>query len=324
MGARVHGLALDPPTGPNMFEQARVADGMTSVIGDIRDAGAVLAAISAADPEIVIHMAAQPLVRYSYDHPVETYATNVLGTVHVLEAARSARRLRAIVNVTTDKSYENQEWAWAYRENDPMGGHDPYSSSKGCAELVTSAYRRSFLAGQGIALASARAGNVIGGGDWAQDRLVPDVLRAFEKGVPVVIRNPHSTRPWQHVLEPLSGYLRLVEHLWHSGQEVAEGWNFGPHDRDTRPVEWIVQHLVSLWGGEAAWQIDAGENPHEADYLRLDISKARSRLAWAPRWDLANALHAVVEWHRSWVNGEDVRAVTLDQIARYSAMEADR
>jgi CDP-glucose 4,6-dehydratase len=324
MGARVHGLALDPPTRPNMFEQARVAEGMTSVIGDIRDPETVLAAISAADPEIVIHMAAQPLVRYSYDHPVETYTTNVLGTVHVLEAARSARRLRAIVNVTTDKSYENQEWAWAYRENDPMGGHDPYSSSKGCAELVTSAYRRSFLAGQGIALASARAGNVIGGGDWAQDRLVPDVLRAFEKGIPVVIRNPASTRPWQHVLEPLSGYLLLVEHLWQSGQEVAEGWNFGPDDRDTRPVEWIVQHLVSLWGGEAAWQLDGGENPHEADYLRLDISKARSRLAWAPRWDLANALHAVVEWHRSWVNGEDVRAVTLDQIALYSATEADR
>jgi CDP-glucose 4,6-dehydratase len=322
MGARVHGLALDPPTIPSLFEQARVAEGMTSVMGDIRDLETVREAIGTADPEILIHMAAQPLVGYSYTHPVETYATNVLGTVNVLEAARSAESLRAIVNVTTDKSYENREWDWGYREDEPMGGLDPYSSSKGCAELVTSAYRRSFLAAQGIALASARAGNVIGGGDWAEDRLVPDILRAFEKGSPVVIRNPRATRPWQHVLEPLSGYLVLAEHLWRDGQGVAEAWNFGPHDTDVRPVEWIVEHLRSVWGGTAEWEQDAGDNPHEAQYLKLDISKARRRLAWTPRWDLVTALDAVVEWHRSWVDEQDVQAVTLDQIARFVATEA--
>jgi CDP-glucose 4,6-dehydratase len=324
MGARVHGLALAPPTSPSLFEEARVAEGMTSVIGDICDLATVREAFSTAEPEIVIHMAAQPLVGYSYNHPVETYATNVLGTVHVLEVARAASNLRAIVNVTTDKSYENREWVWGYREDEPMGGHDPYSSSKGCAELVTSAYRRAFLAAQGIALASARAGNVIGGGDWADDRLVPDVLRAFEKGKPVVIRNPHATRPWQHVLEPLSGYLVLAEHLWRNGQEVAEAWNFGPHDKDARPVEWILERLKSVWGGDAGWELDAGDNPHEADYLKLDISKARRRLGWTPRWDLVTALDAVVEWHQGWLRGEDVRATTLDQIARYVATEVDR
>ena len=297
---------------------------MTSDIGDIRDLGTVQEAMSATDPEIVIHMAAQPLVGYSYDHPVETYATNVLGTVHVLEAARRAASLRVVVNVTTDKAYENREWVWGYREDEPMGGHDPYSSSKGCAELVTSAYRRSFLAGRGIAVASARAGNVIGGGDWAGDRLVPDVLRALEKGTPVVIRNPHATRPWQHVLEPLSGYLLLAEHLWRHGQEVAEAWNFGPQDSDVHPVEWIVDRLDSVWDEAVGWELDAGDSPHEADYLKLDSSKARRRLGWAPRWDLAEALDAVVEWHRCWVKGEDVRAMTHDQIARYTATAAHR
>jgi len=317
MGAQVHGLALDPPTTPNLFEQARVGEGMTSVIGDIRDLAVVRAAMDAADPEIVIHMAAQPLVRRSYDDPVETYATNVLGTVHVLEAARWAGSVRAIVNVTTDKAYENREWVWGYREDEPMGGHDPYSSSKGCAELVTSAYRRSFLADQGVALASARAGNVIGGGDWAEARLVPDILRAFEQHTPVVIRHPHATRPWQHVLEPLSGYLVLAEHLWRDGHVVAEGWNFGPRDEDARPVEWIVEQLRSAWGDDAAWELDTGENPHEAGFLKLDISKARRRLAWTPLWDLATALDVTVQWHRSWVRGEDMRAVTLEQISRY-------
>jgi len=322
MGAQVHGLALDPPTEPSLFEQAHVAEGMASTIGDIRDLATVQEVMGAADPEIVIHMAAQPLVAYSYRHPVETYATNVLGTVHVLEAARSAENVRAIVNVTTDKAYENREWDWGYREDEPMGGLDPYSSSKGCAELVTSAYRRSFMAAQGVALASARAGNVIGGGDWAENRLVPDVLRAFESGTPVVIRNPRATRPWQHVLEPLSGYLVLAERLWRDGQEVAEAWNFGPHDTDVRPVEWIVDRLSSVWGGDATWELDAGDNPHEAQYLKLDISKARRGLAWTPRWDLVTALDAVVEWHRGWVGGEDVRAVTLDQVARFVATEA--
>ena len=229
MGAKVTGFALAPPTSPSLFEAARVADGMTSIIGDIRDAAALKDALVAADSEIVLHMAAQPLVRASYDDPVGTYATNVMGTVHLLEAVRAAASVRACVVVTTDKCYENREWAWGYREDEPMGGFDPYSNSKGCSELVTSAYRRSFFQHSGIALGSARAGNVIGGGDWAADRLVPDILRAFEQNKPVVIRNPNATRPWQHVLEPLSGYLVLAERLYNDGQAFAEGWNFGPH-----------------------------------------------------------------------------------------------
>ena len=324
MGAEVHGLALDPPTSPSLFEEARVREGMTSTIGDIRDLGVVRDTVAAADPEILLHLAAQPLVSHAYADPVATYSTNVLGTVHVLEAARSAPHLRAIVNVTTDKAYENREWVWGYREDEPMGGFDPYSSSKGCAELVTSAYRRSFLADAGVALASARAGNVIGGGDWAEDRLVPDILRAFGAGSPVVIRSPRATRPWQHVLEPLSGYLLLAEQLWRQGQDVAEAWNFGPHDEDVRPVSWIVEHVGSVWGEAAGWELDDRDNPHEAGYLKLDSSKARRRLGWTSRWDLADALDAVVEWHRCWLRDGDVRSITLDQISRYLTTEADQ
>ncbi len=256
-------------------------------------------------------------MRLSYSEPVETYATNVMGTVHVLEAARSAGSARAIVNVTTDKSYENREWVWGYREDEPMGGYDPYSNSKGCSELVTSAYRRSFMQKEGIALASARAGNVIGGGDWADDRLVPDILRAFEAGRPVVIRNPHSTRPWQHVLEPLSGYLVLAQRLWSDGQSAAEGWNFGPRDEDARPVQWIVEHMVGQWGANARWQLDGGDHPHEAGYLKLDISKARSRLGWQPRWALADALQRIMDWHKAWLAKQDMQQACLAQIAQY-------
>jgi CDP-glucose 4,6-dehydratase len=318
MGARVHGLALPAPTSLALFEQARVGEGMDGIIGDIRDYEIVHAALRQASPEIVIHMAAQPLVRQSYRAPVETYATNVMGTVHVLEAARQVGGVRAIVNVTTDKCYENREWVWGYREDEPMGGHDPYSSSKGCAELVTSAYRRSYFEQAGVALASARAGNVIGGGDWADERLVPDILRAFERGEPVVIRNPHAIRPWQHVLEPLSGYLLLAQKLCGEGQDWAQAWNFGPREADARPVQWIVEQLARRWGAGASWRRDPGEHPHEASYLKLDISKAGARLGWRPRWDLATALERIVAWHQAWRSGADMRALCLEQIDQYN------
>jgi CDP-glucose 4,6-dehydratase len=319
MGAEVHGLALTPPTTPNLFTEARVAESMSSTMGDIRDYATVLAAMTECRPEIVIHMAAQALVRYSYQAPVETYATNVMGTVHVLEAARQAGTVRAIVNITSDKCYDNKEWVWGYREDEPMGGHDPYSSSKGCAELVTSAYRRSYCQNSGLALSTARAGNVIGGGDWATDRLVPDILRAFEGNRPVVIRNPHAIRPWQHVLEPLSGYLALAERLYTEGPAWAEGWNFGPHDDDARPVQWIVERMAERWGDGAAWQRDDGDHPHEAHYLKLDIYKAKARLGWSPRWDLATALQNVITWHQAWLAGKDVKALCMEQIRHYNA-----
>lgn len=317
MGAELKGLALEPPTTPSLFVEAKVAQGMVSQIGDIRDYDTVLKVVAEFKPEIVIHMAAQPLVRYSYKNPIETYATNVMGTVHLLEAIRQAGTTKVVVNVTTDKCYENKEWVWGYREDEPMGGFDPYSSSKGCSELVTSAYRRSYFAEAGIALASARAGNVIGGGDWAEDRLVPDILRAFENKQPVVIRNPNSTRPWQHVLEPLSGYLTLAEKLWDEPQVYAEGWNFGPKDEDAKPVGWIVERIASKWGDGATWQVDGGDHPHEAHYLKLDISKAKQRLLWAPRWCLDTALNQIVEWHQSWLAKADVRALSLAQIDQY-------
>jgi CDP-glucose 4,6-dehydratase len=325
MGARVHGLSLEPPTQPNIFTHACVAQGMaSSTIGDIRDYSTVLTTMQRVQPDVILHMAAQPLVRLSYSQPVETYATNVMGTVHVLEAARQVRSAKAIVNITTDKCYENKEWAWGYRENEPMGGYDPYSNSKGCSELVTSAYRQSFMQQAGIALASARAGNVIGGGDWAADRLVPDILRAFEQDRPVVIRNPASTRPWQHVLEPVSGYLCLAQALFSEGQIWAEGWNFGPHDDDARPVQWIVERMVTLWGRGSSWQLDGGQHPHEAHYLKLDISKAKTRLAWAPRWSLEQALLRIVDWHQAFMRQADMRQVCLSQIADYGALSEDR
>lgn len=318
MGAHVVGYALAPPTHPSLFEVANVEKGMASIIGDIRDLPKLQAIFTEHNPEIVIHMAAQPLVRYSYQNPVETYATNVMGTVHVLEAVRNTPSVKAVVNVTTDKCYENKEWVWGYREDEPMGGHDPYSNSKGCAELVTSAYRRSFLQAKGVALASARAGNVIGGGDWAADRLIPDILQAFEANQPVIIRNPYATRPWQHVLEPLSGYLTLAERLYTDGAAFAEGWNFGPKEDDARPVQWIVEHLASLWGQGATWQQDDNTHPHEANYLKLDISKVRAKLGWEPLWNLAHSLGQVVEWHKAFIAKQDMRTFTLEQISIYS------
>ena len=322
LGAEVTGYALAPATKPSLFHLADVGQGLASVIGDIRDRARLEQAIAAAAPEIVIHMAAQALVRESYDDPVGTFDTNVMGTVALLDTVRRTPSVRAVVIVTSDKCYENREWVWGYREDEAMGGHDPYSASKGCAELVTAAYRRSFFAG-GVALATARAGNVIGGGDWSTDRLVPDIMRALVAGMAVAIRNPHAIRPWQHVLEPLGGYLALAQALFTQGPEFAEGWNFGPREGDARPVEWIVRGLTEAWGDGAAWQVDDGPHPHEANYLKLDCAKAAARLGWRPRWTLDKALDSIVAFHRIVASGGSVRAEALRQIAEYEATPAD-
>ncbi|MEI2783624.1 MAG: CDP-glucose 4,6-dehydratase [Candidatus Competibacter sp.] len=325
LGAEVTGYALEPPTQPNLFEAARVGEGMRSVLGDIRDFDAFWSAVREYQPEIIFHLAAQPLVLPAYRQPLETYAINVLGTVHLLEAVRRTAGVRAVVNVTSDKCYENREWVAGYREDEPMGGYDPYSSSKGCAELVTAAYRRSFFNRAsdraGVALASARAGNVIGGGDWAEDRLIPDAIRSFRAGRPVTLRRPDAVRPWQHVLEPLSGYLRLAERLWRDGAAYAEGWNFGPLDEDAHPVDWLVERLTVLWGEGASWIRDETPHPHEARYLKLNCAKAAAKLDWRPRWSLDRALAETVAWYRAAYAKADMRAFTLAQIARYRGGE---
>lgn len=319
MGAQVKGFSLEPPTAPSLFELARVSNGMISDLGDIRDYTEIKRSVIAFDPEIMIHMAAQPLVRLSYRSPVETYATNVMGSVHVLEAARHCPSLKAIVNVTTDKCYENREWVWGYRETEPMGGYDPYSNSKGCSELVTSAYRRSFFNNSDSAsLASARAGNVIGGGDWAEDRLIPDALRAFKEKKPAVLRNPSATRPWQHVLEPLSGYLILAEKLYVYGDDFAEGWNFGPKDEDVVSVGAVLDYLIKNWHEKVCWIEDDKDQPHEAQLLKLDISKAVRRLNWNPVWSLEETLNSIIDWHEELQKGSDMADVTLKQIRKYS------
>lgn len=325
MGAEVTGYSLPPPTSPNIFEEAEVASGMKSIIGDICDQALLARALAQASPEIIFHMAAQPLVRYSYENPLETYRTNVMGTATLLELARTLDGLRAIVNVTTDKCYENKEWVWGYRETEQLGGYDPYSNSKACSELVTAAYRSSFFnptnyVHHGVAVASARAGNVIGGGDWARDRLLPDIIGAFERGTPAKIRNPGAIRPWQHVLEPLCGYLSLAERLCKEGASFASGWNFGPLDDDTRSVDWIVEKMASLWGENACWEIDRNPNPHEANHLKLDISLARSRLGWRPMLRLDQALRLVVEWAQARGNGVDLKQYTLNQIRSYQEL----
>lgn len=322
LGACVTGYALKPPTRPSLFDTARVGEGMNSIMGDICDYDSVWAVMSEYKPEIVFHLAAQPLVVQSYQQPLVTYATNVLGTVHLLEAVRQVSGVRAVVNITSDKCYANREWVWGYRENDPMGGDDPYSSSKGCAELVTAAYRASFFASadyarHGVGLASARAGNVIGGGDWAENRLVPDIIRAFQRCQPVTIRHPEAVRPWQHVLEPLIGYLLLAERLWSEGIHFAESWNFGSNEEDAWPVCRLAERLAALWGEGAGWRQDGDPHPHEAHYLRLDCAKAHERLGWRPRWDLERALVETVAWYQAHQSGEDIRAVTLEQIESY-------
>ena len=319
LGAEVVGLSRGIPTTPSLFELARVGEGVRTLDGDVRDLQAVERAVEDSRAEVVLHMAAQSLVRRSFERPVETYATNVMGTVHVLDAARRTGGVRVVVNVTSDKCYENREWVWGYREHEPMGGHDPYSNSKGCAELVTSAFRRSFGQEEGSpAIASARAGNVIGGGDWAEDRLIPDLMQAAVAGRPAIIRNPDAIRPWQHVLNPLSGYLILAQSLW-DARELSEGWNFGPEDGDARPVRWIIERLGEAWGEPIPWRQQEGEAPHEARYLKLDSSKARTRLGWTPVWGLADALTSIATWYRTERSGGDLRGHALDQIAAFQA-----
>jgi CDP-glucose 4,6-dehydratase len=317
LGAEVNGYALKSPTSPALFDEAIVGKVINSQIGDIRDQDLLRESMLKINPDILIHMAAQSLVRYSYDSPIETYEVNVIGTAIVLEMARSCSNLKAIVNITTDKCYENDERSQGYKENDPMGGHDPYSSSKGCAELVTSAYRRSFLQEQGIGLASVRAGNVIGGGDWAGDRLIPDILRSFEKSEPVVIRNPKATRPWQHVLEPLSGYLVLAQKIYKNQEKYSEGWNFGPDEKGIKPVDWILDKMISKWPN-SSWKLDTDSNPHEANFLKLDISKAESKLGWHPIWGLSHTLDKIIDWHRAWLNKEDMQTICIGEIEEYT------
>jgi CDP-glucose 4,6-dehydratase len=323
LGAKVTGYALEPKTTPNFFEVAKIeSDLEQSHIADIRDLEKLKKAMIDARPEIVIHMAAQPLVRYSYSNPVETYATNVMGTVHVLESIRSLDCMRAAVIVTTDKCYENKEWAWGYRENEPMGGYDPYSNSKGCAELVASAYRQSYFAPDQyhthrVAIATVRAGNVIGGGDWSEDRLLPDAIKAFEAQEVLNIRNPLATRPWQHVLEPLSGYLVLAQALYHEGAKYGGGWNFGPRDDDARSVQEVIDLLIKNWGSLASWTQDKSEQPHEAHSLRLDCSKARQYLNWVPRWNLEQAIQNITQWQQALKGGDDMNAFSRKQINTY-------
>ena len=325
LGADVTGFALPPPTNPALFELADIKKGMTSHIGDIRDLASLQSAILSARPEIIIHMAAQPLVRESYSNPIETYSTNVMGVVNLFEAVRSATDVRAVLNVTTDKCYENREWVWGYRESEPMGGYDPYSSSKGCSELVTAAYRSSYFNPQeysqhGLGIATARAGNVIGGGDWAKDRLIPDIVNTFSERQPVVIRNPHAIRPWQHVLEPLRGYLILAERLYENGLKFSEAWNFGPNDEDAKPVSWVAERMANLWGEGASWRVDNKAHPHEAKFLKLDISKARNILGWQPVLNLELALEYVVDWARAASAGNDPRRKSIEQIQAYQKL----
>ena len=330
LGAEVHGYALEPPTEPSLFERAGVMEGLASHrIADIRNIDSLKASLAASRPEIVIHMAAQPLVRESYVDPVGTYATNVMGTVNLFEAVRLVDTVRAVLIVTTDKCYENQSWIWGYREIDPLGGYDPYSNSKACSELITSAYRSSFFnpanfAQHGVAIGSGRAGNVIGGGDWAKDRLIPDLMQAFMRRDVPPIRSPHAVRPWQHVMEPLSGYLLLCERLWRDGVAAGEGWNFGPTQEDAKPVSWIADRLVELWGESAAWRIDSAPGPHETSYLYLDTAKAASRLGYHPRWRLGDALSTIVDWYRTYRNGDDLRAITLAQISAFTTARDQR
>ncbi len=323
LGAEVTGYALKPPTDPNLFELCKIDQLVLSTIADVRDGQSLTKAMLSAQPDIVIHMAAQPLVRESYKIPVETYAINVMGTVNLFEAVRNCKTVRAVINVATDKCYENKEWVWGYRENEPLGGYDPYSNSKACSEQVTSAYRSSYFntknhAVHGVGIASARAGNVIGGGDWATDRLIPDCIRSLLKGTKVVIRNPQAIRPWQHVLGPLSGYLVLAQKLCEEGPRYAEAWNFGPDDGDARPVEWLVNRLCEKWGGNSSYIIDSGEHPHEAHHLRLDCSKAKSELGWHPQWNLEKAIDSIVEWTRSYRDNNALHEVCLRQIQEYS------
>lgn len=321
-GAVVRGYALDPSTKPNLFTEARVGSVVEDVRGDIRDAAMLETSLREFKADVVLHMAAQPLVRQSYEDPIGTFETNVIGTARVLDAIRRTPSVRAAVSVTTDKCYENKEWCWGYRETDPLGGYDPYSSSKACAEIVTAAYRQSYfqISQHACAIATARAGNVIGGGDWSKDRLIPDLVRGFLAGEPALIRRPQAIRPWQHVLEPICGYLTLAERLFGGDPKYTTAFNFGPFDDDTQTVGWIVKRMAGLWGGSASWQIDPEPGVHEAGYLKLDASRARSVLDWRPCLNLDTALSWLVDWYKSWHRNEDMHAFTLGQISAYESL----
>ncbi len=320
-GAEVTGYAVPPNTQPNLFDSANINNSIHSIIGDVRDFQALQAALLNAHPQIIFHLAAQPLVRASYAAPLETYTTNVMGTAHVLEAARQCRRVRVIIIVTSDKCYDNREWIWGYRENDPLGGHDPYSSSKACAELVTQAYQRCFFHADKhpVGIASARAGNVIGGGDWAEDRLIPDFVSAVMAQKPLVLRNPLAIRPWQHVLEPLGGYLKLAEKLWQEPQKHSGAWNFGPQENDARTVQWVIEYMSQLWPEALPWQLDEHAQPHETQLLKLDCSKARFHLDWKPKWPLEKALQHTAAWYQTFIGQEKtMKTVCLEQIRNYT------
>jgi CDP-glucose 4,6-dehydratase len=324
-GAIVRGFALDPSTSPSLFETARVGEMVEDIRGDIRDPNALDRAMREFAPDLVLHLAAQPLVRLSYADPLGTYATNVMGTAHLLEAIRTIDSVRAVLVITSDKCYENREWHWGYRESDPLGGHDPYSSSKACAEIVCAAYRSSYFAAsqsKNVLLATARSGNVLGGGDWSPDRLIPDLIRGFLASEPVLIRRPGSVRPWQHVLEPLAGYLTLAQRLLAGESALAAPWNFGPFDDDAWPVERIAKTMAERWGNGASWIVDAAPSVHEAGYLKLDAGKARAELGWLPQLRLNTALDWAADWYQAWHAGSDMQAFTLQQIAAYKALPA--
>ncbi len=325
LGAQLRGYALDPISAPSLFSAVSLMDLVEDIRGDVRDYQHVESAILEFEPEVIFHLAAQPLVRRSYVDPLGTYATNIMGTAHVLEAVRKAPSVRAVVVVTTDKCYQNREWVWPYRETDRLGGFDPYASSKACAEIVSAAYRTSFFPadrtpGHHVALATARAGNVIGGGDWSEDRLIPDLIRGFLAECPVLIRRPSAVRPWQHVLEPLCGYLKLAEHLLTGDDRFADSFNFGPSGDDAWRVDRIADRLTTLWGHRASWIRDAEPSVHEDHYLRLDASKARVELDWTPRLNIERALEWTVEWFRAWSAGADMRKETLAQIRAYDQL----
>jgi len=322
LNADIYGYALEPPTKPSLYMLCNMDEFVKSAISDIRDIDALKKSIEKAQPEIIIHMAAQSLVRQSYLDPVLTYQTNIMGTINLLEVVRTVKSIKAVINVTTDKCYENREWIWPYRENEPLGGYDPYSSSKACSEIITAAYRSSYFNPNKynehrVSIATARAGNVIGGGDWATDRLIPDFIRAISKGEKVKIRSPHAIRPWQHVLEPLTGYLLLAEKLYAEGSKYAEAWNFGPKDEDAKPVEWIVNYLCKNWGSNASFTIDKNPQLHEANYLKLDWSKAKTYLNWYPRWSLVNALDSIINFSIAYFNKKNVKDVCQRQITEY-------
>lgn len=327
LGAQLYGYALLPPTNPSLFKLCNIDQIVQSTVADVRDLHTLNNAFLSVQPEIVFHMAAQPLVRDSYKLPVETFEINVMGTVNLLQAVKDCKSVKAAINITSDKCYENKEWVWGYRETEPLGGFDPYSSSKACAEMVTSAYRNSYFNADDypacrVAVASARAGNVIGGGDWATDRLIPDCVRAILQSKKIIIRNPHAIRPWQHVLEPLSGYLTLAQKLYEDGSRYAEAWNFGPYDEDIKSVEWLVKRLCASWGDGASYIIEKGKHLYEAQHLKLDCSKAKSKLGWRPRWNLEKAIDAIEEWTRAYKEGKNVELVCVKQIEEYNSMQA--